>query len=160
MNIEQRANIQLMEERVAFARARGPSDIFTSTAKLLTTALTGILGIVLIPVELVTTALGGCLLALTFGLLAVLLTVIWLPLFGLLVLTSWLWIRVAVLRPLLLLPGVVVAVISYVFVALMPDPERDAKHGKLALASGWPLTILIMRTDDEWLLALAGYEVE
>ena len=72
-------------------------------------------------------------------------TALWLPMYGFLVGTSWLWLNAWPLRPVLLLPGVAVAVIGETYVSLAPEPERDAKHAKLSIAQEWPLSWYLLR---------------
>ncbi len=134
-----------MQYRCQLARANRPTDIVTITAEFLVKGLTTVLGVVLLPLEVLTTGLGGCLIALTFGVLYLLLSLIWLPVLGLLLGTSWLWLRAWYLRPVLLLPGVIIAVVADVFVMLAPEPERDAKHAKLCIAGEWPLSWYLLR---------------
>jgi hypothetical protein len=131
------------------AKEYGPKDILTLTAWVLAKSL-ALLSTLLLPVEMVTTAIGGCLLALTFGLLAILLTMIWLPLYALLLGTSWLWLKAWYLRPLLILPGVLVSFVADVFVMLAPEPEKGVKWAKLALAHEWPLSWLLLRPPEEY----------
>lgn len=134
-----------MEYRCTLAREFAPRDPFTILARLLMAGISLLLTPFVLVAEFLTTLIGGCLLGLTFGLLAVLLTIIWLPFLGLLVGTSWLWLRAWYLRPLLLLPGVLLAIIADTYVALAPEPERDAKHAKLSIASEWPLSWYLLR---------------
>lgn len=131
------------------ASAHAPQDIFTKIARV-SMAGTSVLAIPLFPIEVVTTGAGGCLIALTFGLFALVLTAIWLPFLGLLLGTSWLWLKAWPLRPILLIPGVLIATLSHVYVILAPEPERDAKWAKLALAEEWPLSWYLMRPPPEY----------
>jgi hypothetical protein len=131
-----------IENRAAIARLSGPQDIFTKSARAILRVGSALL-IVLVPVEFVTTGAGGCLIALTFGLFALILTVIWLPMWGLLMGSSWLWLKVPPLRPILLVPGVLLALIVDAYVTLAPE-SHDAKWAKLTLAGEWPLTWLIV----------------
>lgn len=152
------AAIHRMDLAVQIAHVEGPKDIFTTTAMGLSVVLRLILAIPVTLMEIPLTFLGGCAISLTFGLLLIPLTVLWLPQLGLLVGTSWLWLRVPILRPLLLLPGVLVAVIADTYVALMPDPEKDSKYAKLTLATEWPLSSLLLQPDR--LLARAGFATD
>ena len=83
---------------------------------------------------------GGCLIALTLGLFILVLSVIWLPFAAFLLGTSWLWLKAWYLRPVLLIPGVLVAVVAHAYVMLAPDSERDSKYTKLTLTDSWPLS--------------------
>ena len=143
------AVIQDIEGPSALARQHGPQDIFTRAAQISMKVGSAAL-LILIPVQFVTTAVGGCLIALTFGLFAILLSLIWLPFLGLLLGSSWLWLKVPLLRPILLVPGVLVALVADAYVMLAPEPEADAKWAKLTLAGEWPLSWLISFPPDEW----------
>lgn len=103
----------------------------------------------LVPVEVVTTAAGGCLAGLTFGLLFVVLSIIWWPFLAFLLGTSWLWLRAWYLRPILLLPGVIVALVADLYVMFTPEPEKDAKVMKLSMADEWPLSWYLLRPPAE-----------
>ncbi len=141
--------IENIEDRAALARHYGPQDIFTKVAKVSMEAGSTAL-LVLFPLQIVTTAIGGCVVGLTFGLFAFLLSLIWLLFLGLLLGSSWLWLKVPLLRPILLVPGVVLALIADAYVRLAPEPERVAKWAKLTLAQEWPLSWLIVFPPDEW----------
>ena len=137
-------NIADMERREQVARAYAPTDIFTRVAMVTVKLLTAFL-LVILPLQLVTTCLGGCLIALTLGLFLLVLNLIWLPIFALVMGTSWLWLKAWYLRPFLLLPGIAIAVVAHAYVMLAPESERDAKHAKLMLTDSWPLSWYLLR---------------
>ena len=127
------------------AQAAGPRDPFT----LFAFTLNSILKLILIPtmllVPIVTFAL-GILVSLTFGLLLFLLSLIWLPIFGLLLGTSWLWLRAWYLRPILIIPGVITAFIGSLYVRFVPDMgEKYQKVLKLGYCDAWPWTYTMFR---------------
>jgi len=134
--------------RISLAHTYAPSDILTKVARLLVLGITAAF-IVLAPIEVVTTAIGGCLIGFTFGLGYFVLSVIWWPFLALLLGTSWLWLRAWYLRPLLLLPSVIVALLATLYVMLTPDPEKDSKYMKLSLAEEWPLSWYLLRPPAE-----------
>jgi hypothetical protein len=138
-----------IELRVELAKEYGRRDILTSITWGLAKSL-AVVTMLLFPLEIVTTAVGGCLLALTFDLLLIPLTIIWLPLWALLLGTSWLWLKAWYLRPILLLPGVLVSFVADIFVTLAPETERAAKWAKLAIANEWPLSWLLVRPPEEY----------
>lgn len=140
-----------IELRVRMAKEHGPHDILTNIAWALAKVLAAFT-LVLFPIQIVTTSIGGCLIALTFGLLILVLTVIWLPFYGLLLGTSWLWLSAWYLRPILLLPGLLVSLVAGAYVMLAPEPEKDAKWAKLALAHEWPLSWLLIKPPPEYYL--------
>jgi hypothetical protein len=129
-----------IDHRIHLAELYGPHDPLTVVAHRTTVFVCGILGILLFPIKIITTGVGGCLIALTLGLFAIFLTVVWLPILALLLGTSWLWINVWPLRPILLVPGVLFAILANVFVQLAPEPDPAAKYSKAVLAGDWPLT--------------------
>lgn len=123
---------------VALAEQQGPSDPFTRAAKILHYPFDWLL-FPLILVQLVSTFVLGLLTVLTFGLIMIPLNLIWLAVLGPLLGTSWLWIKVPVSRPVLLLPGVVYAVLAGKVAAFMPEMgEWDSRGAKQALCQSWP----------------------
>lgn len=106
-------------------------------------AIIGVLSIVVIPVQLITTLVLGLLVQLTFGLLLFPFSLIWIvfflgPLLGL----SWLWQHARVLRIPIALLGVPLAVLGNTYTALLPSMgEMDSRISKLILCSTWPFSI-------------------
>ena len=133
-----------MDYRSKLALANAPTDIFTKIAILLVKGITAIF-IILLPLQIITTAVGGCLIALTFGILLLVLSLIWLPFAALLLGTSWLWLHAWYTCPILLIPGVLIAIVADLFIMLAPEPEREAKHAKLCIASDWPLSWYLIK---------------
>jgi hypothetical protein len=107
----------------------------------------GLLSWVFLPVSLITANVGGCLVALTFGLLLLPLSLIWMvffmrPLLGL----SWLWERAPLLRVPLAIIGIPIAAIGYVYTLCVPSMgERDAHDVKLNLCRTWPFSLDYLR---------------
>lgn len=128
-----------IRERVRVARASGPSDVVTKFARILVKCTT-LFKILLTPVSMITTAVGGCLVVLTIGFLALPISFVWLPFYYILLGISWLWLKAWYLRPVLLLPGVIIALFGDIYVALLPDFERGSKRKKLAVCEEWPLS--------------------
>jgi hypothetical protein len=137
-------NISDTEYRAALAREYAPKDVLTTTTIISVKAITGIFTI-LIPLQVITTSIGGCLIGITFGFFTLLLSVVWLPFYGLLVGTSWLWINAWYLRLILIIPGICIATIGYIYVMLAPEPEKDAKVMKLAITDMWPLSWYLIK---------------
>ena len=133
-----------LRERIGVARANGPSDIVTKLARMLVKYTTSLL-VVLTPISMVTTAVGGCLIVFTIGILALPISFVWFPFYNLLAGTSWLWLKAWYLRPVLLLPGVIIAFIADLYVMLMPDFERGAKMTKLAICEEWPISWYLIK---------------
>ena len=79
-----------------------------------------------------------------------LLSVIWFPLLGVILGSSWLWLRAPILRPVLILPGVVVAVVSDIYVSLVPDMgEKYQKLLKLGICDSWPYSLIVFKLNLE-----------
>ena len=128
-----------LRERIAVAKANGPSDIFTKLARMLVKFTTSLLAL-LTPISLITRAVGGCLIVVTIGFLALPILFVWSPFYILLAGTSWLWLRAWYLRPILIIPGVIIAFFADLYVMLMPDFERGSKLTKLAICEEWPIS--------------------
>ena len=139
-----------LSSRVAIARMYGPQDWFTRSALFANDVFT-IICFVLIPIQIVTTAASGCLFVLTAGLMILPLMLIWLVFSRLLLGTSILWIKVPISRPLLILPGLLVAFLAHLFVQLVSNPDGPSDRAvKMLLCDAWPLTWLVLRPPVEW----------
>jgi len=142
----------LWYSRIELARAHGLDDHFTKLTFVVVNIVCTVVAVVLFPIGVITTFLGGLLIGLTFGLLLIPINLIWLSIFGALAGTSWLWLHAWYLRPLLVLPGLLLAVVGSVFVVLTPMPEETLRGDKALkgfLASEWPLTWLIWQGPPE-----------
>ena len=114
------------------------------------TVLSGLIGLITLPLQFVTTFVGGILVAITFGLLLIPLSIIWSVLFyGPLISLSWLWEKVEpvpVLPLLVAIVGVPVAILAGEYVALTPHMgEIESRTAKLRLCWLWPFTLEYMR---------------
>jgi hypothetical protein len=103
--------------------------------------LISILAFVVIPIQIVTTLVLGLAVSLTFGLLLLPISLLWMLLYFPMLGLSWVCNRVSGLRELigiLFIPWVLVA---DVFVALMPSMgELESRASKLMLCGCWPYT--------------------
>ena len=133
-----------LKERIGVARANAPADIFTKLSRMLVKFTTSLL-VMLTPISMITTAVGGCLIVVTIGFFALPILLVWFPFYNLLAGTSWLWLQAWYLRPILLIPGVIIAFIADLYVMLMPDFERGAKITKLAICEEWPLSWYLIK---------------
>ncbi|MFH1140519.1 MAG: hypothetical protein V1724_02360 [Chloroflexota bacterium] len=133
----------LVNAQLEEARATGPRDFLTQGAIV----LNGVLGLLFLPTIVlvpVSTFILGLAVTATFGLLLFPLSVIWLPFLGVLLGTSWLWIKIPVLRPFLLLPGITIARVADVYISLIPDMgEKYQKVLKMAFCDNWPVSWLL-----------------
>ena len=127
---------------VAEATASGPQDPLTKFAFILRSGM-GLLTfptIILIPPVTIILAI---LVTITFGLLLLPLSAIWLLFLGFLLGSSWLWIKIPVSRPFLIIPGVLLATLAGVYVSLVPDMgEKYQKVLKMGMADSWPYSFL------------------
>jgi hypothetical protein len=119
--------------------ARGSEVIINTILRLL---LTPIRFIFFIP-EMVTTFLLGLIIAIPLigFIYVVVMTVIWLPFYGFISGTSWLYKKVPVLGFPLALIGIPVVIIINTFLQLMPNPDRKDKYNKAAICDSFPLSM-------------------
>ena len=124
----------------------GPHDPLTLIARTLGTGLGLVLALPTLIVMIPSTLIGGCLVSATFGILLVPLNLLWMPFLGFVIGSSWLWIKVPVSRPFLLIPGVLLSAIANLYVALVPDMgESYQKQLKMALCDNWPNSYLVWK---------------
>jgi len=128
------------------AKALGPHDPLTKAAYVIQKIViipTMPLLLISIPVKNVV----GCCLG---AIILMPLSLIWLPFFGYALGTSWLWIKVPILRPILLLPSVLINTIGVTYVAFIPDfGEPFQKALKGALCDSWPYSWHIYQLSKE-----------
>ena len=145
-NLEDFQGTSDMQARVRVARLYSPKDPITRLAVLIVKSVTAVVGIALLPVQFVTTAATGCLIAVTFGGASIVFSIVWWPMIVLLLATSWLWIKAWYLRPLLLPPGVALAIVASAFAPLIGEfGETGSRYTKLSLSQEWPLTWYLLR---------------
>lgn len=129
---------EIIKSLEARAKELGPNDPLTKAAWVIQKIFifpTMPLLLIAIIVKNLLGLLAGC----TFGLLLLPLSLIWLPFFGYALGTSWLWIKFPILRPILLIPSVLINTIGVTYVAFIPDMgEPFQKALKGALCDSWP----------------------
>lgn len=124
----------------------GPKDWFTQLAYLINTILKMIFTFPFLIIAPITTFILGLLIRCSFGLLLIPLSFIWLVFLGFLIAASWLWIHVWILRPVLLIPGIFIAVVGYAYCTLVPDMgEKFQKVLKLSFCDSWPYSYLLLK---------------
>ena len=127
------------------ARTAAPKSIFNKPAVILH-LIFGLLFSPLVLLQGISTAVLGCLVSITFGLLLFLMSIIWWPFLGFILASSWLWYHMGFLRVILLVPGVFIAEFASVHAGLMPSMgEWDSRAVKLAVCESWPHSIPIFR---------------
>ena len=98
---------------------------------------------VTVPLQIPFTFVGGCLVNLTFGLLLLPLSLIWMvffmgPLLGL----SWLYEKAPMLRIPLAFVGIPVALVGSIYVSWVPSMgEFESRQTKLLLCWTWPFSL-------------------
>ena len=105
--------------------------------------VTRLLSPVTAPIQLATAFVLGFLAFVTFDLILLPFTVVWIVLFlGPLIATSWLWDRAPLLRLPLAIPGVPLAILGGICVGLMPARDEFAsKSMKLLICWTWPFSL-------------------
>jgi hypothetical protein len=140
--------------RLDSKRAQPLADDLGMLANRIVNVLSSLLSPITIPLQLVTTSVGGCLVAMTFGLLLLPLSLIWLVFFmNPLLSLSWLWDRVWLLRIPLALIGVPLAVLGAIYTSLVPSMgEMDARATKLLICWTWPFSLDFLRyqSNPDW----------
>lgn len=140
---------------IDLAHKIGPQDWFTRAA-FISRSIFGYLFLPLVILIPITTSILGFLVFITFGLFLIPLSAIWFVFFAFTLGTSMLWINVPIMRPILILPGIVIPTLGSVYVSLMPSMgEHYQKTLKIGLADSWPYSYLIWQiskhdyTDDD-----------
>jgi len=97
---------------------------------------------IVVPLQIITTFLLGIFVTLTFGILLLPLSLIWITLFfGPLLSLSYIWERAPFARPLISILGIPLAVIANIFVCLIPSMgEIDSRIVKLLYCQTFPYT--------------------
>jgi len=97
---------------------------------------------IFLPIGLVTTFVLGIIVTLSFGLLLIPISLIWIVFFlGPMLLISMLWEKAPLLRPFLAIIGIPTAVIGTVYVWLTPSMgELESRYSKLVLCETFPYT--------------------
>ena len=97
---------------------------------------------IVIPVQMITTFVLGILVTLTFSLLLIPFTIIWVVLFfGPLLGLSYVYERVAITRPIIAIIGIPLAVLGDTYVALLPSMgEMDSRYEKMICCQTFPYT--------------------
>ena len=124
----------------------GPRDVFTKFGFKTTQILARVLAIPLFFLTPITSGTIHVLNACTLGIIVIPFTLAWLVLFGGLLGSSWLWLKVPIFRPILLIPGIVIALIAYFYAHLMPVlGDLPGKWLKLGITSSWPYSYSMIK---------------
>lgn len=106
-------------------------------------ALIAVSAWVVLPVQLVTTLVLGILVKLTFGLLLIPISLVWVVLFlGPLLALSWLWGKTPALRVPIAGIGIPLALLGNTYACLMPSMgEMQSRVTKIVLCQTWPFSV-------------------
>jgi len=109
--------------------------------------LGGLLSWITLPIALITNLGGGCIVAITFGLILLPLSLIWMVFMGLLLGISWLWERVPwPLQVILAIPGIPIAAVGYAYTLMIPEPgEPESRKSKILLCQTFPFEMDLLR---------------
>ena len=132
---------------------KSPTDFLTTTARSIVIAITSVLAWLLSPVDKTMRLTGRVLLLVPFifvivFFLLMILDIIWLPIWGMLVGSSWLWLKYPVARPFLILPGMILAVGALIYIMLAPEPHKNPRY--TLLPREWPLSWLLWSPPPEY----------
>jgi hypothetical protein len=126
---------------IAEAMAEGPKDLLSKA----THAINNVVGVLYFLPMLVLTPISTFILSLIVSLPVVGLVIFfvfdvpWWLVFGTLLGSSWLWLKVPFLRPFLMLPGILAACVGDIYVSLIPDMgEKYQKVLKMGFCDSWP----------------------
>lgn len=103
-------------------------------------AIISVTAFVVIPIQLITTFILGLLVKLTFGLLLLPFSLIWVVLFlGPLLGLSYVYEKVYMVRPFVAIIGIPLAVFGDTYVALLPSMgELDSRYSKMIICQTFP----------------------
>jgi hypothetical protein len=103
-------------------------------------AIVAITSFIVIPIQLITTFILGLLVKLTFGLLLIPFSIIWIVLFlGPLLGLSYVYERVFIMRLFVAIIGIPLAILGDTYVALLPSMgELDSRYSKMIICQTFP----------------------
>jgi len=106
-----------------------------------------ITAIIIIPIQFITTFIGGILVSLTFGLLLMPLSLIWTILFmSPLIALSYIYEKIYIARPIVSIVGIPLAVSGDIFTCLIPSMgEMESRYIKLIICQTFPYTHRFMQ---------------
>ena len=136
--------------RLRYARMNSPGDFLTQLVRFVVSSVTRLVAFVLAPADLVLRFAGKILDRLVLGMLVLLIItgiwffLMWLPMMGM----SRLWLGYPWARPILALPGALLAISAHVFIMLVPDPKKDRNYPKLV--GEWPLSWQVYNPPDAY----------
>ena len=138
-----RWDAQDIKARLRYALKFAPSDMLTLVTMFVMKNCCWAIATVIWPFELVLKGTvgfllkGGC--VFVWGMLILMiLDVIWIAVWVPLMLSSSAWIKIPWLRPILVIPGLTLAIAAYIYVSLAPDPQKNTDYH--ILVKSWPFS--------------------
>lgn len=148
--------------RLRYALRFAPSDALTLFAMFIMRVCCSGVATVAWPFELVLKGTvgfllkGGC--VFVWGMLILMiLDLFWIAIWTLLILSSWAWIKMQWMRPLLIIPGLIFALFSYIVVALAPDPQKNNEYH--ILVKCWPMSWRVWNPKEEYFKGAVESEI-
>lgn len=127
----------------------GPQDSLSRSAFV----IRGVCGLLFAPTILLIPAVTmvlGLLVMVTFGLLLLPLSMLWILFLAPILGSSWLWINCPIARIFILVPGIIIATIGSVYASFVPDMgEKYQKVLKIGLADSWPYSFLVWKLSSQ-----------
>ena len=125
MSLTYRWNPEDFSTRIEFAEKKYPSDLFTKLIRTIIPQLLIFCNFILNPINKLSHAVGRLLTKLIIGLLILaIFDLIWLFFWLIIIGLSKSWIKFSLLRPLLLIPCIIIIPIANIYILLAPDPHK------------------------------------
>ena len=139
--------------RLRYALKFAPTDILTLFSMFVMKHCCSAIAMVVWPFELVLKGTlgfllkGGC--VFVWGMLILMiLDLVWMSIWMLVMLSSSAWIKMRWMRPILVIPGLVLALAAYIFVSLAPDPQKNSEYH--ILIKSWPMSWRVWSPKEEY----------
>jgi len=139
--------------RLRYALKFAPTDILTLFSMFVMKHCCSAIAMIVWPFELVLKGTlgfllkGGC--VFVWGMLILMiLDLVWMSIWMLVMLSSSAWIKMRWMRPILVIPGLVLALAAYIFVSLAPDPQKNSEYH--ILIKSWPMSWRVWSPKEEY----------
>ena len=148
--------------RLRYALKFAPTDMLTLFSMFVMKNCCSVIATVAWPFELVLKGTvgfllkGGCVFVWGMVILMIL-DLFWMAAWSLLMLSSSAWIKIRWLRPFLIIPGLVLALFSYIFVVLAPDPQKNNEYH--ILVKSWPMSWRVYSPKEEYFIGAVEPEL-
>ena len=139
--------------RLRYALKFAPTDILTLFSMFVMKHCCSAIAMIVWPFDLVLKGTlgfllkGGC--VFVWGMLILMiLDLVWMSIWMLVMLSSSAWIKMRWMRPILVIPGLVLALAAYIFVSLAPDPQKNSEYH--ILIKSWPMSWRVWSPKEEY----------